>query len=632
MVHYILIGIVILVIVIIQFWIFRTNLKKIALFKSIFPPASRFKTIGLNIPENKIGKLSYGDIRENYGLYTSQPNLSNLRSFSFQIKEETFTFKLSEFDNVLERYKNEDYKILLAKDNRTAFIEKDYYDKFIQNGWSIYEKNIDLVPITLIQNLEHNNDVLDKIITSVNTYLLRNKGAVSDFNLVKDIVERNCDSEDEQINTLLPIPLYLGLMGTMLGIIVGVGYMAINGFDSFLTSTIAKTAGSVVESNGSNGIIVLMGAVGVAMISSFIGLLLTTIASGWFYKGAKSQVEGLKNDFYTFIQTELLPSISNSATNSIVTLQNNLLKFNEGFTSNIVRFDGLLTQILSSFNNQMSIVHDLKDIDVAKIARFNIEVLKELRLSTLEFEKFNQYIHQVNALVSNASELNTTLKSDLADLDNRKYTVQQAFTKVNDSFEKGLIILKESTDDRLRDVKRTTDKQQDTFEKYLENSKLVLKEIIDKEKGLLIDQLDQNEQILNELKKQSELRQSLEKVGYAITSQNKVLSEQNKTLANFGQSAEELNKAVKKLLSIQNSSNNGTFNLPPFARYLGYAFAIAGIAAFIAVMVFIGGRTLSDPQIKESITKSTALKPDETSGLKQNATKQGNFVDPSGKK
>ena len=113
MVHYILIGLVILVIVIIQIWIFRTNLRKIALFKSIFPPASRFKTIGLNIPENKIGQLSYDDINQNYGKYSFQPNLANLRSFTFQINEETFTFKLSEFDQILKKYENENYKILL---------------------------------------------------------------------------------------------------------------------------------------------------------------------------------------------------------------------------------------------------------------------------------------------------------------------------------------------------------------------------------------------------------------------------------------------------------------------------------------------------------------------------------------
>ena len=147
----------------------------------------------------------------------------------------------------------------------------------------------------------------------------------------------------------------------------------------------------------------------------------------------------------------------------------------------------------------------------------------------------------------------------------------------------------------------------------------------------MIDQLDQNEQILNELKKQSELRQSLEKVGYAINSQNKLLSEQNKTLASFGQSADELNRNVKRLSSIQNSSNNGTYGLPPFARYLGYAFVTTGIAALIAVMVFIGGRYLNDQQVKETTTKTITLKPDDTSGIKNTAIKKDNIANPSRK-
>ena len=62
---------------------------------------------------------------------------------------------------------------------------------------------------------------LKDILNSVNGYLLRNKGAVSDFNLVKDIVDRNIDKVDDEISNHLPTPLYLGLMGTMLGIVGG---------------------------------------------------------------------------------------------------------------------------------------------------------------------------------------------------------------------------------------------------------------------------------------------------------------------------------------------------------------------------------------------------------------------------
>ena len=47
------------------------------------------------------------------------------------------------------------------------------------------------INISLIDYKRYQNDTLNDILTSVNGYLLRNKGAVSDFNLVKDIVDRN---------------------------------------------------------------------------------------------------------------------------------------------------------------------------------------------------------------------------------------------------------------------------------------------------------------------------------------------------------------------------------------------------------------------------------------------------------
>src|SRR5690554_867654 len=57
---------------------------------------------------------------------------------------------------------------------------------------------------------KHKNEVLETIIISINNYLHNNKGAVSDFHLIKDIVDRNCDAKEEEIHTQIPVPLYLG--------------------------------------------------------------------------------------------------------------------------------------------------------------------------------------------------------------------------------------------------------------------------------------------------------------------------------------------------------------------------------------------------------------------------------------
>lgn len=77
------------------------------------------------------------------------------------------------------------------------------------------------IQITLIRSKNNSSTELSEIINATNGYLIRNKGAVSDFNLIKDIVDRNIDTVDDEISNQLALPLYLGLMGTMIGIVIG---------------------------------------------------------------------------------------------------------------------------------------------------------------------------------------------------------------------------------------------------------------------------------------------------------------------------------------------------------------------------------------------------------------------------
>src|SRR5580704_8244431 len=46
------------------------------------------------------------------------------------------------------------------------------------------------VSVDLIRKKGGGNAVTDKIVESLNTYLIRNRGAASDFHLIKDVVER----------------------------------------------------------------------------------------------------------------------------------------------------------------------------------------------------------------------------------------------------------------------------------------------------------------------------------------------------------------------------------------------------------------------------------------------------------
>ena len=62
------------------------------------------------------------------------------------------------------------------------------------------------------------NKVFESIKDSINKYLENNSVSVIDFSLLKDAVDCHCDSVENDINTLIPTPLFCGLAGTVAGV------------------------------------------------------------------------------------------------------------------------------------------------------------------------------------------------------------------------------------------------------------------------------------------------------------------------------------------------------------------------------------------------------------------------------
>lgn len=95
------------------------------------------------------------------------------------------------------------------------------------------------------------------------------------------------------------------------------------------------------------------------MIASFIGILFTTCGS-WIAKSATLKVEEGKNKFYTWIQTDLLPNIGGTA-NSIVMLQQNLMKFNRTFADNVNKLDQAFEKIGGCYRDQIALIEELQN-------------------------------------------------------------------------------------------------------------------------------------------------------------------------------------------------------------------------------------------------------------------------------
>lgn len=285
------------------------------------------------------------------------------------------------------------------------------------------------VDVSLIYlHKDEKSSLLRDVIKTINNYLKKNKGGAADFHLIKDIVERHTDSIDEEINHKLPVPIYLGLMGTVLGIIIGLYSL------SFEYNPATKALDGELFVNSVDGLIT---GVKQAMICSFVGLGLTTLLSSWRYMGAKSKLEVQKNAFYDFIQTRLLPQMTKDAASTILALQSNLEKFNTSFEENIKGFGGIMDEIHTAFDSQVALQKELKKMDLTQVANLNANVLVQLRNSMTEFEKFTQYLGQMNSFVRSTAKLTDSINDQLQ----RTEAVETITNAMQDNIQKNQLVM-----------------------------------------------------------------------------------------------------------------------------------------------------------------------------------------------
>ena len=375
-------------------------------------------------------------------------------------------------------YRNTKKKIATYKSifpNSTSsysIVEKEIQTESCSDDDDVYVEDIDTISVSQL-NINTDNETLKEIRDALNMYLQKNRGAASDFYLMKDVVERYCDAEEEEINIQQPIPLYLGLMGTMVGIIVGIGFIAVSG-------------GLSIESLMDN-ITSLMTCVAIAMAASLVGICCTTLIS-WSAKSATSKVEADKNRFYSWLQTELLPVLSGNAVNALYLLQQNLMTFNQTFQSNIEGLDGALSKVEESSREQIELITLIKDIDIKRVAQANVTVLKELKECTGEIAVFNKYLHSVSGYLHSVNELNSNINEHLnrtAAIENmgaffereinqvaaREQYINEVVAKVDDTLRKTFEKLAESTRESVTQLRNNSVSEFDALLKHYSEQK-----------------------------------------------------------------------------------------------------------------------------------------------------------------
>lgn len=455
--------------------------------------------------------------------------------------------------------------------------------------------------------VQTSSETLTNITSALNSYLKKNRGAASDFNLMKDVVERYCNSEEEEITIQQPIPLYLGLIGTMVGIIFGITFIAFSG--GLSVSVNGNLEGDLMMSHIND----LMNCVAIAMAASFFGVLFTTIIA-WKSKDAVSVVQSDKNQFYSWLQTELLPVLSGDAVNAIYLLQQNLMSFNRRFESNVTSLDKVLAKVSSTSKDQIRLVDMVKDIDVGKVAQANIRVLKELKSCTSEISLFNEYLHSVSGYLTSVNALNTNLnehlnrtaaiekmgaffESEIAQVSAREKYINQVVADVDDTLKKtfealsesvksGVIELRSKSAGEYTEIVSVANAQQESFIKAMSEQQSAMLEVIRERKEEFSASLARQEKSLSE--KNSVLSNISNDINKLVESQSSIknltaaVTEQNKNLERL---LDAISKSGKHTYGVQNTMQHDGMR-DSLSRFIKWGQLICIVLIIIAFMMF----------------------------------------------
>ncbi|MBD5184943.1 MAG: apolipoprotein A1/A4/E family protein [Bacteroidales bacterium] len=438
------------------------------------------------------------------------------------------------------------------------------------------------------------NSIFDSIIDSINKYLGNNSGSVIDFGLLKDAVDRHCDSVEDDIATQTPIPLYWGLAGTMAGVILGLWDL----LDSNAINTLMGSAGSHIQSasnSAANGIDALLSGVAWAMVASICGIILTTLNS-LLFKKCKLKEESGKNSFLAWMQAELLPELPSDTSQALNNLVKNLNKFNSIFADNTTNLRDALGAVNESYAIQANIIQAVHDMDVMKMAKANVRVLEELQNCTDKLEYFNQYlidikgytdeIHRFEKLFDQSVGRYQVLEEIRDFFHRHKDEIAKTTADADNALQSALSELKESSGENIEELNKNFTKQSEQFKKTLNEEKEAFEEFIGHMRTQFSAQMSQMPTLQRQLEEISSIPSRLDKLIEKIEKSN------SKMVADIANAFKQVKPNAPVMVNPGSDGAGGGFvaesSIPSWMKFTGWvALVVIALACIFNVVTTI---------------------------------------------
>ena len=436
------------------------------------------------------------------------------------------------------------------------------------------------------------NSIFESIKNSINKYLGNNSGSVIDFGLLKDAIDRHCDSVENDIATQTPIPLYWGLAGTMAGVILGLWDL----LDSNAILTLMGSGAGQIDANtqdAAKGIDALLSGVAWAMGASICGIILTTINSILF-KQCKLKEENGKNSFLAWMQSELLPELPSDTSEALNNLVKNLNKFNNTFAQNTSNLGDALNAVNQSYAIQAYIIKAGHEMDVMKMAKANVRVLQELKECTDKLEVFNEYLSDIEGYTDaihrfeaqfgeQANRLH--ILEEIRDFFNRhKSEIARTTADADRTLQESLQNIKDSTSENVDELHSRFVEQSEQFKTILRQEKESFEEFMTQMKVQFSAQISHMPQMAKQLEEISAIPVRLDKLIDKVEKSNsKLASDISFALKQNLQSA-KVNAQFGN--AIEGQTLSGT-SLPNWVTWTGLsALIIIAIACVFNVVIF----------------------------------------------
>lgn len=209
------------------------------------------------------------------------------------------------------------------------------------------------------------------------------------INKIEEKIENEFDIYEESIKKSVTMPLYLGLFGTIWGVIIGLGFFY------------SKLQYSDIDlDNAAKGLIL---GIMISMIVSVFGL--GFMSWNWYnFNKHFSKNNKNKKKLITYLEDKYFSGIA-AKDPDFQLLINNLNNFNKSFSDNIENFKSIFSDVETTFQTQKEILKELNAIDIKELVNANANMVNTIASSREQFEIFNSYLTNTNEYLNISKEL-----------------------------------------------------------------------------------------------------------------------------------------------------------------------------------------------------------------------------------